>query len=168
MPRWPPPEYRIRTDFRAPLAYVFRWCTDYRPDDSHLIGEEYERRILERTPRRVVFEDLWWEPEGWRWRRSEVALRPPAYWHADSVGNVRDASIDYQLKELPDGGTRLELRMRRRPGPRSKRQPAKRELENDLRKMWRGFAKALETDYRRSRPKRGSTMTRSRARASSH
>ena len=30
------PEYRTRVAFRAPLEFVFAWCTDYSPQDASL------------------------------------------------------------------------------------------------------------------------------------
>ena len=151
MPTWPPPVYEMETEFDAPLPYVYRWCTDFSSKDGALAGETYERRILKRSKRRVIFEDLWSEPDGWRWRRYEVVLRPPRGWRADSVGNVRDAQTDYRLTALPDGRTHLFLRMRRRPGSRSTRNPAKRVLEREVEALWKHLAKNLEKDYRRSK-----------------
>src|SRR5688572_1520356 len=57
-PNWVGPEYRIRVAFRVPLDFAFAWCTDYTPDDAKLEGESYRRKIIERTARRVVLEDL--------------------------------------------------------------------------------------------------------------
>jgi hypothetical protein len=150
MTRWPPPVYEIQVEFRAPLSFVYGWCTDYRPGDDRLAGERWERRIISRSSRRVLYEDLWWSPDGWSWRRYDVSLRPPNRWVARSIGNVRDARIDYHLTTLPDGRTRLDLRMHRRPGPRQSRQPSKKVLEKELVRLWRNYSRALEADYRRS------------------
>jgi hypothetical protein len=154
MAGFPPPIYEMSVEFRAPLSYVYRWCTNYTPKDARLAGDDYERRIISRSPRRVLFEDLWWEPDGWRWRRSDVSLKPPALWVAVSMGNVREARIEYRLSAVSKLRTRLDIRMRRRPGLRAPRQPPKRELEAEINQMWRKFARSLETDYRRThRPK---------------
>src|SRR6266480_7786524 len=48
-------------------------------------GERYERRIIERSARRVVFEDLADTKEGWLWNRDVVTLRPPNRWHMDGI-----------------------------------------------------------------------------------
>lgn len=154
MARWPPPVYRAEAIFRAPLAFAYRWCTDFRPDDARLIGEKYERRILRRARRRVLFEDLWWEADGWRWRRSDVSLNPPDRWVAESLGNVREARLEYRLTALSDDRTRFELTMHRRPTARSPRQPPKAELEGELHEMWRDYGRALERAYRASRRER--------------
>jgi hypothetical protein len=147
--RWPPPRYRIQLDFRAPVDFVYHWCTDYRIDDAGRQGERYERRILSRSTRRVVFEDLWWEPDGWRWRRHDVRLFPPDHWRTSSIGNEREAQNDYHLIQLDDRSTRLKITIRRRPGMRQPLQVPKRVLERNLRKEWAGFARALEADFGR-------------------
>jgi hypothetical protein len=144
---WPNPRYSVRLALRVPLGYAYRWCTDFRPDDALREGMAFERRILRRSARRVVFEDLWWKPDGWRWRRHEVTLFPPDRWHSDSVGNERDAANDYCLTAVSDDRTRLEIRVRRRPASRAPAQPSKRSFEAELLKEWRGFARALEMDF---------------------
>jgi hypothetical protein len=163
MVQWPPPVYRMRATFNAPLAFVYRWCIDYRSDDARRAGEHYERRVIERSSRRVVVEDLWWEPDGWRWRRSEVTPRPPDRWTVHSFGNVRDAHIEYRLTELPGDRTQLDIVMLRRPGVRQKRQPSKRKFEREVNGMWRNLSRSLDSDYRivgaraRRRPRRQRT-----------
>lgn len=150
MPRWPPPEYRFSTEFDAPRAFVYRWCTDYRPEDGTITGERYERRILRRTRSEVVFDDLWWERDGGRWRRYRVRLTPPGAWHADSTANFRTASIDYRLVALPGDRTRLHLRMRRRPTELFPAQPTPAAMHRELRRMWSRLGRQLERDYRAS------------------
>ncbi len=149
-PRAWSPEYRVRVAFRVPLDFAFAWCTDYTPEDASLEGESYQRKIVERTQRRVVFEDLEDSKEGWFWGRDEVTLRPPNRWHMDGVGNHRDVTADYVLTRLPDGRTQLELRWRRRPnGPEAKRIP-KAQREADTLRAWKRFGKAMERDFRRA------------------
>ena len=147
---WPGPEYRIRVSFRAPIDFVFAWCTDYTPGDAALEKETYQRKIIERTPRAVVFEDLEESKDGWDWSRAVVSLRPPNRWHMDGMGNNRDVVADYVLSSLPDGRTRLDLRWKRRPhGPDAKLTKAEREASST--RAWKRFASALEADYKRSR-----------------
>ena len=148
---WPPPVYHISVEFDAPLSFVFRWCTDYRTDDARRSGARFERRILHRAPREVVYEDLWWLADGWRWRRYRITLRPPDRWHADSVGNERDASLDYHLTALPGDRTRLDIVTRRRPASGRPGQPSRRTYERDLRQLWTRLARELQKDLGRSR-----------------
>lgn len=156
---WIGPEYRVNVSFRAPLEYVFEWCTDYTPQDAALEKEAYERKVIERTSRRVIFEDLEESASGWDWSRAVVSLRPPNRWHMDAVGNNRDVVADYLLRSLPNGRTSLELRWRRRPRVPDAKRRTKAEREASATRAWRHFAAALERDFKRSRPARGSRKT---------
>jgi hypothetical protein len=151
---WTGPEYHVRVSFRAPLAFVFAWCTDYSPTDPTLEKEKYERKIIERTPHQVIFEDLEESKDGWDWQRAVVSLRPPRSWHMDGFGNNRDVTADYVLSPLPDGGTRLDLRWRRRPKVPDVTRGTKAQREASSTRAWKLFAAALERDYNRARRKR--------------
>lgn len=144
------PEYRIRVVFRVPLEFAFAWCTDYTPKDAALEGESYERKVIERTPRRVVFEDLEESASGWIWNRDVVTLRPPNRWHMDGIGNRKDVTADYVLSRLPDGRTQLELRWRRMPKMPEAKKLTKAEREGSTTIAWKRFGAAMERDYRRS------------------
>ena len=147
-----PAIYEFRIQFRAPLPYVFAWCTDYTPDDPRLEGEEYTRRILRRTSRKAVYEDLYDEPDGWMWSHQEVDLHPPNHWHANAVGSHREWIIDYRLSAKKDGSTELWFRGRRRATALAGKNPPKARLERELLLMWKNFARALERDYRAGLP----------------
>ena len=140
--------YEFRTTFRAPLSFVYDWCTDYTPADPRLEGEAYERRIVSKSARRAVYEDLHDQPDGWMWSRMTVQLRPPNRWHAEAVGSHRSWSIDYTLSELSGNRTELHFRGLRRPTPLAGKNPPKVRLERELLASWKNFAHALERDYR--------------------
>jgi len=140
--------YSIRTTFRAPLSFAFRWCTDYSEDDPRLEKERFQRRVLSRTSRHVVFEDLYDTPDGWSWTRYTVTRHPPNRWHADAVGSHRAWSLNYTLRELKDGRTELTLRGVRTPTPLGGENPSKAAMEGELRSLWRNLGAALEFDYR--------------------
>jgi len=147
---WTGPEYRIRVSFGVPLDFAFAWCTDYTPEDAGLEGESYQRKIIERTPRRVIFEDLEESDDGWNWSRDVVTLRPPNRWHMDGTGNRRDVTADYVLSPLPDGRTWFDLRWSRRPKVPDAKKLTKAEREASTMRAWKRFAAAMERDYRRS------------------
>ena len=151
---WVGPEYRTRVTFRVPLDFAFRWCTDYSPDDGKLEGESYQRKVISRTRRRVVFEDLEGSKDGWVWSRDVVRLRPPNRWHMDGVGNQRDVTADYLLTTLSDGRTQLEIRWRRRPKTPGASTLTKAQREASMLRSWKLFAAAMERDYRARRRKR--------------
>jgi hypothetical protein len=149
--KWVGPEYRIRVTFDAPVDYVFSWCTDYTPEDGNLEGETYTRKIIERTKRQVIFEDLEETKTGWDWGRDVVALRPPNRWHMKGVGNHRDVEADYRLQALPDGRTELDLRWRRRPKVPDAAKLTKAQREASSLRAWKLFGAALERDYKAGR-----------------
>lgn len=153
--RYPPPEYRVEATFRAPLEYVFRWCTDFGPSDAKLEGEKYTRKVISRDEREVIFEDLQAAPTGgWRWSRQVVHLDPPRAWHMDGFGSHRKIHADYRLSELGDGRTRLELRARRAPSILPFHRIPRSEWEPEVTTMWQRFSRALERDFRQSRSRR--------------
>ena len=147
-PTWGAP-YQIDVSFRVPLDFAFAWCTDYTPNDAKLEGESYQRKIIERGPRHVVFEDLEETKNGWAWGQDVVTLLPPNRWHMDGVGNRRDVTADYKLSRLPDGRTRLDLRWKRRPKVAAAKELTKAQREADALRAWKRFAAAMERDYRR-------------------
>ena len=149
------PEYHIRVAFRVPLDFAFAWCTDFSPQDASLEGESYQRKIVERTPRRVVFEDLEEAKDGWVWSRDTVTLRPPNRWHMDGTGNRRDVTANYLLSRLPEGRTQLELRWKRHPKVPEVKPLTKAHREADTLRAWKRFAAAMERDYRSSRRSQG-------------
>jgi hypothetical protein len=150
--KWPGPKYHIQVEFRAPLPFVYAWCTDYTARDAVLEGEDYQRKVIRRGPREVVYEDLEEGPDGWYWARHVVRLRPPSGWSLLAKGNRSEVIGDYRLTTLPNGRTRLDLRWQRRSGgaPHFNRRP-KAAAERASTLGWRRFAQALEGDYRKSR-----------------
>lgn len=150
---WSKRELHVWAELRAPLRFVFDWCTDFDSSDPRRENEDYERRILERTARRVVFEDLADTPGGWQWSRHVVTLHPPDHWHSESVGTHRHASLDYVLTPLSADRTRLDLRWHRRPTALAGAQRSPAAIERESTAAWRTLARSLEQDYRRSRTK---------------
>ncbi len=150
----PGPRYETRVEFDAPLDFVYRWCTDYTPEDAKAEGEDYERRIIRRTSREVVYEDLVDTKGGWRWARHVVTLAPPNRWHSESVGSHRAISLDYRLSKLPEGRTEMIMTARRRPTSIGAKNPSKSLWQRDVGRSWKLFAKALEREYRKVGSKR--------------
>lgn len=150
--KWPAPKYEARVIFDAPLKFVFEWCTDYSTQDAKLEGGKYSRRILSRTPREVIYEDLEDSKGGWFWSRHVVRLSPPKRWHSDSIGSHRAYSLDYRLSKLSGGRTQLVLKGRRRPSEIGGKNPKAAPWARSVEKDWGHFRKALERDFKKSRP----------------
>ena len=143
----PSRRYEVRSTFRAPLSYVFRWCTHYTSKDGQYSGEGYQRRILSRSGRRVTFEDLFDTKQGWIWVHRTVRLQPPDRWHADSVGSDRILSVDYRLSSLPGDRTRLLIVARRRPYGIGQANPPITEWQRRVAGNWERLGRVLERDY---------------------
>ncbi len=143
----PGPEYHVRVTLPVPLDFAFEWCTDFQPSDAALEGESYERRILSRTPRRVVFEDLEELPAGWDWARYEVDLQPPDGWHMQRTGNHAHIVGDYRLTALPGNKTQFDLWWRRRPALVEYFRMPKKQRERSTVVAWKRFARAMGRDY---------------------
>ena len=47
--------YRVKKAFKAPLKFVYDWCTDYREDDNQITGSKAQFKILQKTNRRVIY-----------------------------------------------------------------------------------------------------------------
>jgi hypothetical protein len=151
-----PDIYEIRSVFHVPVDFAYRWCTDYREFDGRLSKEGNLRRILRRSARQVVYEDLTPAPEGWVWSRQTVTLRPPNRWTATARGNYRTWELDYRLRRHGEDATEFTMRGLRRPFLLGTKNPSQRALRTELLRMWRNFGKAMESDYRRSRGRRAS------------
>jgi hypothetical protein len=141
----------IRKEFRAPLDFVYEWCTDYSPDDASLEKEAFQRRVLRRTKKEVVYEDLDSTPDGWHWARWSVRLHPPDRWHAESVGNYRAWSVEYRLRALPNGRTEFHFKGRRTPAVLARSGPSRADVRANLLQVWKRFGRALESEYRKQR-----------------
>ena len=146
-------EFVVRTVFRAPLSFAFRWCTDYSSKDSRLEEATFTRRVLRRDGRRVVYEDLDPTEGGWMWSRWTVTLQPPDRWHGVSIGNYRSWTAEYRLRALGDGRTAFQFRGRRRPTGVARKSPPRAQVQKNLNHIWTRFGRALEADYRATRPK---------------
>jgi hypothetical protein len=152
MPSAPKQSFHIRAEIRAPLEFAYQWCTDFQSDDADREGDQYARRVVSRSPRRVVFEDLMDdEAGGWRWNRHEVTLRPPNRWTSVSAGSHRTLHLDYRLSRLGPERTRLDLTWSRRTTGLGPARVARGPYENATIQGWKHFAAALEKDYRASR-----------------
>jgi hypothetical protein len=148
--RLAPTTYRLRARFHAPLDFAYRWCTDYTAEDPELGKEDAVRKILRKSRRTVVYEDLTERPSGWWWSHQTVTLQPPNGWHAEAVGSHRTWKIDYRLRRLPNGSTELSFRGRRYPTEFGGPNPSQSSMVHELTALWKNYGRALEKDYRTS------------------
>jgi len=146
--------YRVSLTFRAPLAFVYRWCTDYTPKDGRYSGEDrslgLRRRIVRRSRRRVVFENVFDVGEGWGWERHVVSLSPPDRWRSVGKGNYQESVLDYRLTAMSPRRTKFTMRWRSRPtGSVARARVPRSAVEKYVAALWRRRARTLEREARR-------------------
>jgi hypothetical protein len=142
--------YRLSATFNAPLDYVFAWCTDFREDDNKIIGSKTKRRILERSKGRFVwvvnYKEDGKDKEGVR----AVWLHPPDSWHLDTCGDGREVG-DYKLTRVGKTKTRLDMKFVETYDSAEEVED-KKEWEDDGKRHWAIYKKALEADFKAGRP----------------
>lgn len=140
--------YKASQTFRAPLDYVFQWCTDFREDDGDMVGSKAKRTFLERTPKRVVwitdYKEKGENKEGIR----VVWLHPPDAWSLDTCGDQREVG-EYRLTAKGKNKTRLDMKFHKTFDSKNEVED-KKKWEKDVDEEWNTFAEHLEKDYKTS------------------
>jgi hypothetical protein len=150
LPRPVNQKYKVSETFNAPLEYVFAWCTDFREDDPKYTGSKTVRKILEKTPQRIVWAVRSKEGKGFTEGVRAVWLNPPKSWHLDTCGDGREVG-DYKLTALGKSKTRLDMKFVVTYD--SKKEVEDRdEWEKDGVKHWKIYKKALEADFKSRKP----------------
>ncbi len=135
-------------ELKAPPSFCYAWLTDYQPDDTKLNPRLTERKVTERRPDFVKFEDMSLGPPMNK-RTVNVHLSAPDAWDADGEGTLFDYDMHYRLTATP-GGTKLTIMglLTTKPGA-----PFNTREESHARfvETWANYKKALEADYERSK-----------------
>ena len=146
----PQVKYGITVIFDAPLAYVYRWCTDFSDEDPKIINAPYTRHVIEKTKSRSIWIQHYSrdgvEKEGVR----IVTMTPPKSWHLESVNEELNRTGDYKLTPLGCGKTKLDIRLSTKYFT-VEPEPAKK-LTEGLAEDWVKYKAALQKDY--STPKK--------------
>ena len=101
---------RVSKTINAPLRYVYEWCTDFREDDPQITGSKSQRKILEKTKKRVVYAQIYTGLDGAQKVTVDiVTLSPPSSWHLDYFGEEDDETGEYRLRALGKDRTRLDM-----------------------------------------------------------
>jgi hypothetical protein len=147
-----PVRIRVTRRFPFPRDAAYAWLTDFDDADAGRAGAVVEeRRVLERGPRRVVYEGVTQVLGRRSLSTTEVALDPPARWRAVVTKGPRTGSeTDYELVPTPDG-CRLTVDYRfvlQDPKKHFVLRLAKPLVARDLGKMWDGFGAAMDRELR--------------------
>jgi len=138
---------RVSKTFNAPLRYVYDWCTDFRDDDPHITGSKSQRKILERTKKRVIYAQIYQGADGTQKVAVDiVTLSPPNSWHLDYFGEEDDETGEYRLKSLGKNKTRLDMVFKER-WKNIANVPTLEEQIEQTSTTWDKYVQALEADY---------------------
>jgi hypothetical protein len=141
--------YRLSRIIKAPLRFVYNWCTDYREDDYKITGSKSRRTFLEKSKRLVIYAIRY--PSGRTFMQAVniVTLHPPDGWHLDSYGEEDNEFGDYQLTKLAPNKTRLNMTFREYW--KITKIPSKPQYLKDINRIWDKYIAALERDYSRQK-----------------
>lgn len=140
--------YKISQTFKAPLDYVFGWCTDFREDDGKMTGSKAKTTFLERTDKRIVWVTEYKEKgkpqEGIR----VVWLHAPDSWTLDTCGDQRELG-EYNLTQKGKNKTKLDMKFQISFDSKEEVQDRKK-WEKEVDEEWDIFRTHLENDYKES------------------
>jgi len=134
---------------RAPLHFVYTWCTDYRDTDPRITGSKSKRKILLKTRRRVIYVVSYRNRGKTRSAVDVITLHPPRAWHLDFVGDEDDETGDYILSSLGPRKTRLDMTFTERY--KVGNSPSKAQDTRHVHEIWDKYVVALEKEYARKR-----------------
>jgi hypothetical protein len=137
--------YRVTKTIKAPLKFVYDWCTDYRDDDNLITGSKAKFKILQKTKRRVIYLRTYERKGRTMIGVKMVTLRPPKAWHLDQVGEDEDVIGIYKLTWVGSERTRLDMTFREKY--KISEVPTKEEDKKATDQMWDKYVAALERDY---------------------
>ncbi|MGI0130529.1 MAG: hypothetical protein ACREDE_04375 [Thermoplasmata archaeon] len=141
---------RFRKSFRAPLSFVYRWCTDYRDDDDRITDDiyPYRAKVILREPDRVV--RVISVPGTDRNRNTDVeiiSMRPQDRWHLVKLSVSDDETGDYRLTRKGPELTGLEMRFRSKWKVR--RLPDANRYRALFHRAWDRYVEVVEAQYAR-------------------
>lgn len=148
--------YQFRQSFRAPAAFAYRWCTDFRPDDVEMFPTKTRRTVEWISTDALLLTDTS-HPKGRALRIRRLVRLSPAersWTNTHLTGPYRHSQFWYRI--VADGRSRSHLEFR---GLRLERSP-RRPSEGDVARratagrrsdsaLWRTrFAPVLNRAYR--------------------
>lgn len=140
--------YKASQTFKAPLDFVFQWCTDFREDDGKMVGSKAKKTFLEKTAKRVVWVAEYKEDGKPREGVRVVWLRPPNTWKLDTCGDHREIG-EYVLSPKGKDKTRLDMKFKISYDSKDDA-PDKKKWEKEVAEEWQTFADYLQKDYKGS------------------
>jgi len=140
--------YKVSKTFKAPLDYVFGWCTDFREDDGKMTGSKSKRTFLERTDKRIVWAVEYKEKGKAKEGIRVVWLRSPDSWTLDTCGDGRELG-EYKLTQKDKNKTRLDMKFQITFNSKDEVDNRKK-WEKAVTEEWDIFGRHLQDDYKES------------------
>jgi len=141
---------RVSKTINAPAKFVFNWCTDFREDDPALTGSKGQRKILEKTKKRVVYASLYTGGDGKeKVGVNIVTLKAPTSWHLEYFGEEDNEIGDYKIVSL--GKNKTKLNMVFKEAWKTETIPTIEEQVDSTSKVWNTYVEALEKEYSASK-----------------
>ena len=137
--------FHVSKTIRAPLRFVYDWCTDYRESDPKITGSKVKRKILLKTLHRVIYTSAYMSSGEPRSAVNVVTLYPPRAWHLDFISYEDDEAGDYVLTKL--GPRRTKLDMTFIEHYKIGKAPTKAQDVKHTHEVWDKYVAALERDY---------------------
>jgi hypothetical protein len=130
---------------KAPLKFVYNWCTDFREDDNKITGSKTKRIILQNTKQRVIYISTYKSRGKTLSGVNIVTLRPPNAWHLDFAGQEDDEIGEYKLTRIGPRKTRLTMTFKEKY--KIANAPTKEEDTKSASQFWDKYVAALQKDY---------------------
>ncbi|HUR68001.1 MAG TPA: SRPBCC family protein [Candidatus Thermoplasmatota archaeon] len=149
-----PVHIRLSREIPAQRDAAYAWLTDFQDSDVDRADAVIEmRKVIERSPTRIVYEGeqvvLGRRSTG----TSEVTLHPPDRWEAKVIAGPRTGSFThYRLVPVGSGASRLTVDYNliiNDPQRHFLLRLAKPLVKRELSKMWDGFEAAMRKELHR-------------------
>jgi hypothetical protein len=143
----------VSKTIRAPLRFVYDWCTDYRESDPKIgrfkgfTGSKSKHKILLKNKHRVVYVVNYRSRGKSRSAVDVITFYPPKEWHLVFTGDEDDEIGDYVLTSFGPRKTRLDMRFKEYY--KISRAPTQAQEVKTIHKVWNKLVLALERDYAR-------------------
>jgi hypothetical protein len=145
---------KVSKTIRAPLHFVYDWCTDYKESDPKITGSKSKRKILLKSKHRVVYVMNYKSHGKLKSAVDVVTLYPPKAWHLDFTGDEDDEVGDYALTSLGPRKTRLDMKFQEHY--KISKAPTQAQDVKHTHEIWNKYVVALERDYARKKTRRKS------------
>jgi len=134
---------------RAPLRFVYQWCTDYRDDDDRITDSiyHYKATIILREASRIVRTIV--VPGSDRNQSTDVeiiSLRPPNRWSLRKFSVTDDETATYRLTRKGVALTRIDIRIHRTWKLRNP--PNRTRYRALFNQVWDRYVTVMEQEFR--------------------